>query len=129
MGCTRSKYEPAICASDEEEFFKRQQLKCQQIQEHLIKSGQSVNNYGFLNIDTKTSNNYEDSTCTYSWIDELPELVGALIIIIFVLWFRRKWMAYKRHLAIRRAVVGNNPVAVQTVAGTLARKDYSYLDN
>ena len=93
----------------------------------MIKTGQSSNNYGFLNIDSKTSNNYEDSTCSCSWIDEIPELVGALIIIVFVLWFRRKWMAYKKHLAIRRAVAG--PVAVQTVAGTLARKDYSYLDN
>ena len=94
----------------------------------MIKTGQSSNNYGLLNYDSKTGNNYNDSaTCSCSWVDEIPEIIGALLILVFVWWFRRKWMAYKCHLAIRRAVTG--PVAVQTVAGTLARKDYSYLDN
>ena len=130
MGCSRSQLEPLICASDEEEFLKREQRNCEQIQEHMIRSGQCTTNYGFLNIDTKTNSNFEGTSCNCNWIDKLPELIGGLIILVFVIWFYRKWNAYKRHLAIHRAVVGNNSqVAIPTVAGTLARKEYSYLDN
>ena len=82
MGCSRSAIEPAICASDEEEFLKREDLRCQKIQEHMITTGQSSNNYGLFNYDSKTSNAYEGSVCSSGWIDEIPEIIGALMIIV-----------------------------------------------
>ena len=131
MGCERSRFEPLICKRDEEEFLRREQRKCERVQDHLIRSGQSSADYSIFKIDTKTNSNSIGTACpSDSRVDEIPKIIGGILVFLLVIWIWRKWNAYKKHLAIRRALGYTNQVALPTVAGkVLATCDYSYLDN
>ena len=70
MGCERSKFVPLICNKGEEEFLRREQRKCERIQEHLIRSDQSTVDYSIFKIDTKTNSNSMGTACPGdSWVD------------------------------------------------------------
>ena len=117
MGCTRSRHEPLICESDEEEFMARNSQRCGH-DDRGVGSSQSSADYSIFKVsssDTRTmgaGSSY--SSCPSHWWGSVPSLIGLVLLAIFLLTVFRRWQNKQRKKEFRRQM--QESLALQTVS-------------
>ena len=115
MGCTRSRHEPLICESDEEEFLQRN--RCGPGDNRVV-SSQSSNDWSIFKVegrDTSTMGAGSSSTsCPSHWWGSIPSLLGLILLTLFLLTVFRRWQNKQRTKQLRRTM--QESMALQTVS-------------
>ena len=116
MGCVRSKIKPAIWEKDEYAFLSRWS-HCQT--DNRIISRQSSSDISFLKVEDKGMSKVgPGSSCpSVSWHGEIPEILGFLLLGLFVLTVFRRWQNKQRQKSMKRAL--SQTLALQTVSSTV----------
>ena len=117
MGCTRSRHEPLICESDEEEFMVRNRQRCGS-DDRGVGSSQSSADYSIFKVsssDTKTLGAGSSYTaCPSHWWGSVPSLIGLILLAVFLLTVFRRWQNKQRKKQFRRTM--QESLAMQTVS-------------
>ena len=116
MGRVRSKIKPLVCEKDEEIFLSHWS-HCQA--DNRVFSRQSSSDISFVKVEGKENSNMgPGSSCpSVHWYREIPEILGILLLVLFVLTIFRRWQNKRRAKEMRRAL--SQTMALQTVSSTV----------
>ena len=106
MGCKCSKLNPEICLKDEAAWLEKMRQQC-----HALSQTPRTNNYnvGLFNVDSTSNSmttNENPCSCSWNWHSELPVIILLAVVVLFVVYFWRKYREHKWRRAFRDAVVG-----------------------
>ena len=115
MGCTRSRHEPLICESDEEEFLQRNRCGPG---DNRVESSQSSNDWSIFKVEGRDTSNLgagsSSTSCPSHWWGSIPSLLGLILLTLFLLTVFRRWQNKQRTKQLRRTM--QESMALQTVS-------------
>ena len=115
MGCTRSRHEPLICESDEEEFLMRNRCGPD---DKRVASSQSSNDWSIFKVEGRDTSNLgagsSYTACPSHWWGSVPSLLGLILLAVFLLTIFRRWQNKQRKKQLRRTM--QESMALQTVS-------------
>ena len=115
MGCTRSRYEPLICESDEEEFLQRNRCGSD---DNKVVSSQSSSDWSIFKVEGRDPSNLgagsSSTACPSHWWGSVPSLLGLILLVFFLLTVFRRWQGKQRTKQLRRTM--QESIALQTVS-------------
>ena len=118
MGCTRSSFEPLICASDEEEYLRRN--RCGNADNRAM-SSQTSNDWSMFKVEGRDTSNMgagsTSSSCPAHWWGSIPSILGLILLILFLITIYRRWQGKQRAKQLRRTMAQS--MALQTVSASV----------
>ena len=115
MGCTRSRHEPLICESDEEEFLQRNRCGPG---DNRVESSQSSNDWSIFKVEGRDTSNLgagsSSTSCPSHWWGSIPSLLGLILLTLFLLTVFKRWQNKQQTKQLRRTM--QESMALQTVS-------------